>query len=122
MLQCECHPYLNQKKLIDFCKEKNIAFTAFFPLGSNSRQWSKLGDPQLLEDPLILKISENHSKTAAQVLLRYQIQRGVIIIPKSVTKSQIISNIDIFDFELTAEEMKVIDDMNCNVRFVELKE
>jgi aldehyde reductase len=75
-----------------------------------------------MEDPKILEISEKHGKTPAQVLLRYQIQRGVIVIPKSVTKSRIISNFDVFDFELDANDVDTIDAMNCNGRLVELKE
>ncbi|KAG5676330.1 hypothetical protein PVAND_006174 [Polypedilum vanderplanki] len=122
MLQCECHPYLNQKKLIEFCHEKGIAFTAYSPLGSNSRPSAKPDDPQLMEDPTILQISEKHSKTPAQILLRWQIQRGVIAIPKSVTKSRIISNFDIFDFELDEEDMENIDGLNRNERLIAFKD
>lgn len=67
------------------------------------------GEPQLIEEPKIIEIAEAHKKNAAQVVLRYQVQRGIIVIPKSVTKSRITSNIDIFDFTLNDNEMKAID-------------
>lgn len=75
-----------------------------------------LGESHLTEEPKIIEIGKAHNKSAAQVLLRYQVQRGNIVIPKSVTKSRIVSNIDIFDFALSDEEMKVIDGFDRNGR------
>ncbi|XP_044756784.1 aldo-keto reductase family 1 member B1-like [Coccinella septempunctata] len=115
-LQIECHPYLNQKKLIDFCKPKGISVTGYSPLGSPDRPWAKPEDPQLLKDPKLIKLAEKHNKTPAQIILRYQVQRGVITIPKSVTKSRIAENIDIWDFKLTDDDMKYIDSFDCNGR------
>lgn len=68
----------------------------------------------------LVKIAENYNKTPAQVLIRYQIQRGHIVIPKSVTKSRIISNFDVFDFELAADDIAVINEFDCNGRGVVL--
>ena len=115
--QVECHPYLGQAKLFAFCKERGITITAFSPLGSPDRPWAKPGEPLLLEDPKIKTIASKHSKTAAQVVIRWQVQRGVMVIPKSVTPSRIEENSDIFDFNLSIGEMKEIESFDCNGRF-----
>jgi len=114
--QVECHPYLNQKRLKEHCEAKKILLTAYSPLGSPARPWAVSGEPQLIEEPIIVKIAKAHKKNPAQVLLRYQVQRGNIVIPKSVTKSRIVDNIELFDFALSDDEMKAIDSMDCNRR------
>jgi len=116
ILQVECHPYLNQKKLLDFCKSKGITVTAYSPLGSPDRPWAKPDDPKLLDDPKLVELSKKLKKSPAQIILRWQGQRGVIVIPKTVNKTRLIENIDIFDFELTQQDIDYIDSMNCGGR------
>ena len=116
--QVECHPYLGQAKLLDFCKERGITITAYSPLGSPDRPWAQPGEPLLLDDPKVKAIASKHSKSPAQVLIRWQVQRGVIVIPKSVTPARIEENANIFDFQLSAEEMKEIESFDCNGRLI----
>ncbi len=94
-LQCESHPYLIQKQLLAHAAKYNILFQAYSPLGSPDRPWAKPGEPSLLEDPRITDIGNKHGKTAAQVLIRFQVERGVAVLPKSVTESRIKANIDV---------------------------
>lgn len=107
---------MTQKKLSEFCRSKGIVVTAYSPLGSPDRPWAKPGEPVLLEDPKIVALTKKYGKTAAQVVLRYQIQRGHIVIPKSVTKARIQQNFDIWDFNLSPEDIGVIDSFDCNGR------
>ncbi|CAH0730664.1 unnamed protein product, partial [Brenthis ino] len=116
--QVECHPYLNQSKLKAFCEARGIKLTAYSPLGSPDRPWAKPDEPQLMDDQKLKQIANRLGKTVAQVLIRYQIDRGVIVIPKSVTRSRIESNFNVFDFTLSPADMKEIDSFDCNGRFV----
>jgi aldehyde reductase len=120
MLQIECHPYLNQTKLIDFAKSKGIAVTAYSPLGSPDRPWAKPGDPQLMDDPKLIELAKKYNKTPAQLLLRYQLDRGIITIPKSVTKSRIQQNFNIFDFTLSPSDITYLNTFDCNGRLCAL--
>ncbi|KAM4618162.1 aldo-keto reductase family 1 member B1 [Polymixia lowei] len=107
--QVELHPYLVQTDLINFCKSKNIALTAYSPFGSPARPPQlHRGDTdpeKLLEDPVLGDIARKHRRSPAQVLLRYHVQQGISVIPKSDKPHHILENTKIFDFSLTDEDM-----------------
>jgi len=120
VLQNECHPYLQQKDLLDLCKILKIQFQAYSPLGSRDRPPSLLNanEPTLLEDPDIKKLAKVHGKSPAQIVLRWQIQRGVACVAKSVHYDRIRENMQIFDFSLSDEEMHSFDKLNIGYRYL----
>jgi 2,5-diketo-D-gluconate reductase A len=104
--QIEAHPYLTQDDVRAFCAQHQIAVEA----------WSPLGQGSVLDDPVVGRIAERTGKTPAQVVLRWHIQRGDIVFPKSVTPDRIRENIDIFDFELSGADVNDITLLNKNER------
>ncbi|XP_048357845.1 aldo-keto reductase family 1 member D1 [Sphaerodactylus townsendi] len=119
--QIECHPYFTQPKLIEFCRQHDIVLVGYSPLGtSRDETWVNVSSPPLLEDPVLNAIGDKYNKTAAQVALRFSIQRGVVVIPKSFNSERIRQNFQIFDFSLTDKEMKEIEALNKNIRYVEM--
>jgi diketogulonate reductase-like aldo/keto reductase len=104
--QMEFHPYLVQQDLIDFCAKKGIQYEA----------WSPLMKGKIIDIELLKNIALKYSKTTAQVVLRWEIQKGVITIPKSSNPNRIVENADLFDFELSTEDMRLIDRLDRNYR------
>ncbi len=104
--QVEYHPHLTQKDLLAFCQKEGIQLEA----------WSPLKQGQLLNDPVINEIAAKYGKSAAQVILRWDLQTEVVTIPKSTKEQRIIENANIFDFELTTEDMQKIDALNKDER------
>src|SRR5690606_15717469 len=105
--QVEFHPYLTQEELRAFCKEQQIQVEA----------WSPLMMGHVVKDETIRQIAEKYQKTPAQIVLRWDLQHQVVTIPKSVNEKRIIENSEIFDFELSEEDMNRIDQLNRNHRF-----
>ncbi|XP_069498482.1 aldo-keto reductase family 1 member A1 isoform X2 [Ambystoma mexicanum] len=118
VLQVECHPYLAQHELLAHCKARGIVLTGYSPLGSPDRMWKHPEEPVLLEEPDVKSLAEKYGKSPAQILIRWQVQRGVVCIPKSVTPSRIDQNFQVFDFSLTEDEMKQIGSLNKNWRYI----
>ncbi|RJS60919.1 aldo/keto reductase [Bacillus sp. PK3_68] len=104
--QVEYHPRLSQKEVQAFCQEQGIQLEA----------WSPLMQGQLLDNPVLQEIANKHNKSIAQVILRWDLQNGVVTIPKSTKEHRIVENSTVFDFELTKEEMERINDLNQNHR------
>lgn len=104
--QVEFHPRLIQQELQDYCGEQGIQLEA----------WSPLMQGKLTEDTTLLGIAQKYGKSPAQIILRWDIQNEVVTIPKSITPSRIRENAEIFDFELSQEELKQIDALNQNKR------
>ncbi|XP_004425456.1 PREDICTED: prostaglandin-E(2) 9-reductase-like [Ceratotherium simum simum] len=120
--QVECHPYLNQSKLLEFCQSKDIVVVAYSALGSHrDPNWVERDSPYLLEDPILNAIAKKHNRSPGQVALRYQLQRGGwgggVVLAKSFNEKRIKENFQVFDFELTPEDMKAIDGLNRNFRY-----
>lgn len=105
--QIELHPLLSQPELTAWCRERGIAVTA----------WSPLGQGNLLANSVIMSVAGNHGVGEAQVILRWHLQHGNIVIPKSIHKDRILRNADLYGFELSAEDMGRIDALNQNSRF-----
>jgi len=121
MNQIEVHPYLTSCDLVEFCAEKNVAVTAFSPFASPDRPWAPEGEKRLMDDPALEEIGKKMKKTPAQVVLRYLMQRGLIVIPKSLNPDHIKSNLEVCDFELDSEQMKAISNLNKNFRALALE-
>jgi len=119
VLQVEMHPYLAQTKLVRFCREENIAVTAFSPLGASS--YFQIGmatpDQSVLDQPVVRTAAERQGKTPAQIVLRWGVQRGTAVIPKTSRPERLLENLAIFDFELSDSEMSEIDALDRHHRF-----
>jgi len=129
--QVEFHPYLYQRDLLDFCTDRGIVLEAYSPLTTGVR----------LKDPKLVAIAERYSqagaqakaprsrlrfleklsrrsetKSAAQILIRWALQHGLVVIPKSANRRRIFENADVFDFEINAADMQILDQLNENLR------
>lgn len=118
--QVECHPFLPQTELLDFCRREGIQLVAYSPLGSGDRPERMRGneDPSLLEVPEILAIAQAKNLTAGQVLLAWAVNRGTVAIPKSANPNRQLDNLNAGTVELSSEEMDAIDNIKSTYRYV----
>jgi diketogulonate reductase-like aldo/keto reductase len=104
--QFECHPYYQMPELQAFCKENGIQYEAYSPLAGGA----------VFGDERFAPIAEKYGKDVAQIILRWELQRDIVVIPKSVKQKRVLSNMDVFDFELEEADMKLIDAMDINTK------
>lgn len=109
VLQTEVHPYYQEKELKKFLSHEHIKIQAWYPLGH--------GDSKLLNEPYFTQLAQKYGKTNAQIILRWHIQDGNIVIPGSKNNDHIKDNFDVFDFKLTENEMSEISALDCNKRY-----
>lgn len=109
ILQTEVHPYAQEKELKEFLAKENIVIQAWYPLGH--------GDAALIEESVFTKLAEKYGKTNAQIILRWHVQAGNVVIPGSKNPEHIKANLDLFDFELTEAEMAEIAALNKDKRY-----
>jgi diketogulonate reductase-like aldo/keto reductase len=98
--QLEIHPWNTRTELANFCKDQNIEIEAYSPLTKGRK----------LDDSVLVKIASKYDKSPAQVLIRWSLQHGYIVLPKSVTPERISSNVDVFDFDLSDSDMRQLDE------------
>lgn len=110
-MQTEAHPYYPQTKMKKFLAKNDIKIQAWYPLGH--------GDTNLINEPIFTKLAEKYGKSNVQIILRWHIQENNIVIPGARLEEHIKANIDIFNFELTEDEMKQIAAINKNKRYYE---
>lgn len=109
ILQTEIHPYSQEKEMKEFLTSQGMVIQAWYPLGH--------GDKTLLEEPLFAKLGRKYGKSSAQIILRWHLQDGNVVIPGSKNPDHIRANFDLFDFELTREEMAEIAALNKDKRY-----
>ena len=121
MNQIELHPYLQQTKMLNYCKEHDVLLTAYSPLGSADRPAAlkKDDEPSLLGHPVVLQMAEKRNITPGQVLLAWGLARGTVVIPKSVNPERLQENFLAADLELAPQDLLAIDGLEQGYRFVD---
>lgn len=113
-VQFECHAYLQQRELHKFCAGKGLLATAYSPVGAPSNENTL--KPSLLEHETVIEIARRHNKSPSQVLLRHHVHNNVVVIPKSLSKTHVSENLDIFDFRLSKNDILAIAKLDRNSR------
>jgi alcohol dehydrogenase (NADP+) len=118
--QIEMHPFLPQENLVTFCNEHGILLTAYSPLGSpDSRAEKHEGDPKLLENPVVLEIAKKHGVGPGSILIAWSVAREISVIPKSISKERILSNLEAAKIELDDHDLMELRDIGVNHRFID---
>jgi len=116
VLQVECNPRFTNAKLHAFCVSRGIQMVAYSSFGSPDLPWGRTDLPHILADPVIKEIADKHAKSTAQTVLRWQVEKRIGAIPKSIIKKELEENLQIFDFQLSKEEVETIDGLNKGIR------
>ena len=114
--QIELHPYLNQQEMREYCAKHNIIITSYCPLANLKRENEREEDASALYNPVIQEIAKTKNKTTAQIIIRWHLQHGLTVIPKTVTPARLIENSQVFDFALSDNEMHQIDQLGVTHR------
>ena len=109
VMQVEMHPYWNQHEMKAFLKDRNVTFDAWYPLGH--------GDAKLMAEPVFAELAEKYGKSPAQIILRWHLEEGNVVFPKTLNPAHMAANIDIFDFALAADEVARINSLPQNAYY-----
>ncbi|XP_075458672.1 rho crystallin-like [Ascaphus truei] len=121
--QVECHVYLNQSKLQEYCKSKDIVLVAYSVLGSHrDKNWVDLSTPVLLEDSVLASVAAKYKRTPAAVAMRFVLQKGIVVLAKSFSPARLKQNFGVFDFVLTPEDIKTLNGLDKNLHYGPFKE
>jgi len=114
-LQVEVHAYFQQKELRLFCENNGIVVSAYAPLGSPGRReaFKPNGVPELLTDPIVKTIAKKYGKDPSQILLRFLVDEKIVVLPKSVSPKRLRNNIQLFDFDMNAEDIENLRDLDA---------
>ena len=112
VLQVECHPYYQQNELKKRIEKYGTVIESWYPIGH--------GDKNLINEPLFTKLGQKYGKTNVQIILRWHIQEGTIVFPRSINPVHIKENFEIFDFELTQDEMNEMSKLDSGKRFINM--
>ncbi|KAM4748705.1 LOW QUALITY PROTEIN: rho crystallin-like [Rhinophrynus dorsalis] len=121
--QVECHVYLNQSKLQDYCKSKDIVLVAYSALGSHrDKNWVDQSTPVLLEDLVLASVAAKYNCSPAAIAMRFILQKGIVVLAKSFNPTRLKQNLGVFDFEISPEDMKTLCGLDKNLRYVPFKD
>ncbi|XP_018426643.1 PREDICTED: rho crystallin isoform X2 [Nanorana parkeri] len=121
--QVEFHLYLNQHRLLSYCKSKDIYLVAYSVLGSHrDGNWVDPSLPVLLDDPILNKVAAKYNRSPAEVAIRFILQKGAVVLAKSFTPARIKQNLGVFEFELRPEDIKTLDSLDRNLHYGPFKE